>query len=548
MQNKIVLPNNSSPSTTAIQVAVLAALAGTIAISMFGLTARKRKGDDNDNDPDSKGEASPMGVHLEFDREYLVQSCEEIENEEREQLSEVDQWLSKSSHWLPFCFRFDAVLDVEKVIHGLSRTLAHVPVLGGRYDAKRKGIIHEIVLRPDRNGVPLQVYRGSLKNGLKLPDATSSTEDWKRGGLGAPAAGFDGEPGPNDPLMRIKLTIFDKEGVTFLSVGISHGIGDGHSVNDILQIWSYFCSSEDSSGLPETLARKRVFGQRKIHPIQPAKDLKDLWARTESDVGCAINPLSSWAFYGHLMPRAVWSICRQRIIELRVCSRTLSQLKETIPFAQGEWVSRFELLFAALLLAKVVTSQKRSRPYTEKLFVACNLRGRTSRFQTDYFGNAAFDYCEPITLPGSSAWDEDSLLNFANAVHRAVRRGLQNPENILRTKDWFEAARHLGLTNKYDLWPILLDTFKGTGTFVNSWDKRWLELSMGSGQNASSMMTFFGVAENLLVEVPRDAASGDTTVKLALPANHAKDFVAFTRRPRGSIPFPFEVVNSREDI
>jgi hypothetical protein len=46
---------------------------------------------------------------------------------------------------------------------------------------------------------------------------------------------------------------------------------------------------------------------------------------------------------------------------------------------------------------------------------------------------------------------------MTQSIHNAVRRGLDDPEEICKTKkDWFEAARHLGLRNTHDVWALVV--------------------------------------------------------------------------------------------
>ena len=92
---------------------------------------------------------------------------------------------------------------------------------------------------------------------------------------------------------------------------------------------------------------------------------------------------------------------------------------------------------------------------------------------------------------------------------------------------------------------LSFDTFKGTGTFVNSWGPRWLDVSMGAQEKARAMVAYFGVAQNLIVEVPRAGKSGDTTVDLALQPQHAKRFrtlVSNSAEDESDLLVPFTIV------
>jgi hypothetical protein len=474
---------------------------------------------------------------------WLVTADPPFQETLRETLSEVDEWLSRASHWLGFSLRFNSALDPEILKTGLERTLRHIPALGARVDTTSSKL-YELVLEKNNQGVVLE-YTKRDDDAASLPDDSSPREAWKQAGLDAPAAGFQGEPGITDPLMRVRLTSFAD--VSFLSIGISHGLCDGSGISDILQTWSHFCTHATTEGLPETLKRPRAFGHRVTVPYKPAKDLKELQNRVWSDVGCSMNPLSKWTFYLYLLPRVVWCMSRQQVLELRIDASRLQQLKEdvTAKLPTDQWVSRFEVLCAALLVAQRSTASDQKQSTDHMLHVACNLRGRAERFPNDYFGNASFDYRHPISLPFSASYDLDAVTEMAQEIHRAVRTGLEDPQDICKTKDWFEAARHLGYRNTYDVWaPVVLDAVKGDGTFVNSWDRRWLEVSMGSSQQAVAMAAFFGVISNLIVQVPRDRESGDSTIYFALPASHAKRFRAFCQESKDMLSF--HVVESKE--
>jgi len=212
----------------------------------------------------------------------------------------------------------------------------------------------------------------------------------------------------------------------------------------------------------------------------------------------------------------------------------------------GEWVSKFEFLCASLILARRITSNGSDALECRNLHVTCNLRApRSKRFVKDHFGNAAFDFCEPMTnLPGAdTAWTLESLAQVAKQVHKAVRHGLDDAEtNACKAKDWCEAARHVGLKNTYDTWALVMfDALRGDRTFVNSWDKRWLECPMDESKTkASSMVAWFGVLQNLVVEVRRHSSKGDSTIYLALPPAHAERFRFFCQENKDI--FPFEVV------
>ena len=463
---------------------------------------------------------------------------------QRETLSEVDEWLTRSSHWLGFSLRFDSILDVERIKRGLELTLAHIPALGARVDTASRPLYELVLSSEEHQGVLLEYCKGTC-NDDTLPNHSNVREAWKNAGVDAPGPGFSGEATLKDPLMRAKLVVFDKQHVSYLCIGINHGLCDGSGICDVLQVWSHFCSHDSVDGLSKELIRPRAFGHRVTAPMRPARDEKELFERLESDVGCSQNPFNLTTLLFSVAPKAIWCMSRQQQVELRVSAERLLNLKETVSakLPPGEWASRFEVLCATVLLAQVATSNTKP-PCSHNLHVACNLRGRATRFPTDYFGNAAFDFRQPLeNIP--TEYNIDSLVIMTQSIHNAVRRGLEDPEEICKTKDWFEAARHLGLKNTHDIWaPVVMDALSGNGTFVNSWDKRWLDVNMGSDKANPSMAAFFGTLQNLIIEVPRDRQSGDSTIYLALPLSHAKLFCKFCQTHKDLVPFDVVVASS----
>ena len=488
----------------------------------------------------------PKGILMTLVSTESVTADPPLANQ-REPLSEVDEWLSQSSHWLGFALRFDSSLTVETVKQGLVRTLTHIPALGARVD-KNSSALAELVLTPDRQGVVFDYYKGSCDDAdQNLPDDKVTRKVWKSAGLDAPAAGFSGAPTLNDPLLRVRFIVFEDREVSYLSIGINHGLCDGSGICDILQVWSHFCNTADADGLPEALRRPRNFGRRVTTPFRPANSPEELAERLEKDVGCCQNPFSLRTLLFSIVPRAIWCMSRQEELELRASASRLLELKNAISacLSSDEWASRFEVLCAALLLAEMATSDT-APAKSHNLHVACDLRGRAERFSKDYFGNAAFDFRQPLsslqdlsTSKAKCLWNIENVATLTKKVHSAVRKGLADPEDVCKTKDWYEAARHLGVKNKYDIWaPVVMDALTGDGTFVNSWGMRFLDVSMGGGRDskASAMVAYFGVLQNLIVEVPRQRETGDTTIYLALPPAHARKFREFCQENKGKVP------------
>lgn len=457
-----------------------------------------------------------------------------------ETLSEVDEWTTKASHWVEFCLRFEGILDVQAIKLGLQSTLHHIPALGARVDSTGK--LYQLVLHPTNQGAPLEYCRGRTRGkDIHLPDHTDSRQVWNQTGLRAPGPGFKGEASLKDPVLQTKLIVFESQQVSYLCVGINHGVCDGHGYCDFVQTWAHFSSNKDQESLPEHLRRRKVMGERLVTPKKPAATTQELLARLEDDTGFPYNPFSLKTFLFNLLPSAIWVMSRQVEVELRVSAQKLTALKARVSkqLPEGEWVSSFELLCASLLVARQAISD---RPpvidHPHNLHVACDLRGRSKdRFSKDYFGNAAFDFRKPITLVDTKDWSLEALIAQAQEVHRAIRSGLADPEDVCKCKDWFEAARHLGQKNKYDIWPMIFDALAGKGTFVNNWDKRFLQTEI-NGIKASTFVAFFASFQNLIVNIPRHASSDDSTIHLALPsAADAKRFRIFCQDNKTELPF-----------
>ena len=500
-----------------------------------------------------------------------------------ETLSEVDEWLTQSSHWLGFSLRFDALLDPEVVKEGLAKTLHHIPALGARVvtnntnpsfteedKAKNPHDLYQLALLPltgdgecNQQGAALEYFKGTAPDTVlakDLPNETHTRQVWKEAGLDAPGPGYSGAATLKDSLLRAKLVVYEQQKVSYLCIGINHGLGDGSSICDMLQIWSHFCYPDATvKTLPEHLASRRTLGNRVTEPEKPAKDTNALFERMESEIKMTHNPFRLWTLLLRVVPRAIWAMSRAEEVELRVSASRLAALKKSIVSSshmdksKDNWASSFEVLCASVLLTEWATLDS-TVPAQHNLHVCCDLRGRSKRFSKGYFGNAAFDFCEPMSTTGLSDTDVqytlETLVALTQHLHTALRQGLADAEpNACKAKDWFEAARHLGLKNKYNIWaPVALDVLRGDGTFVNSWDKRWLDCSMGAGKKAkaSSMVAWFGTLQNMFVEVPRHSETGDSTIYLALPSSHAKRFRAFCEQKKetsGGGTLPFDIIS-----
>jgi hypothetical protein len=488
---------------------------------------------------------SSTATLLSLESEWLVTAVPPLTLSETEPLSEVDEWLTQSSHWLGFSLRFDDVLDIQSIKKGLSKTLAHIPALGARVDTNTQDGLYQLVLSDEENqGVVLEYYTGTTNKDAKLPNDMDTRSAWKRASLDAPGPGFRGQASLRDPLMRARVVVFEQHNTSFLCVGINHGLCDGSGICDILQVWSHYCAHDSAKGLPELLNSPKMFGRRVTVPMgnPEIRTKQELYSRMEAHVGCTQDPFRLSTLLLSVAPRAIWCMSRQEELELRVSASQLWWLKQqvTAKLPPNEWVSSFQVLCASLLLVEFVTGD--TTVSSHKLHVACNLRGRADRFPQDYFGNAAFDFCESLNdIP--TEYNMDSLVAMVQLVHDAIQTRLKDPESICKTKDWFEAARHFGIKNKYDIWaPVVMDALSGEGTFVNAWDMRWMDVSMGSGQKATAMAAFFGVLQNLIIQVPRHAESGDSTIYLALPPAHAKRFRAFVQERK--VELPFDIVDS----
>lgn len=504
--------------------------------------------------------ATTATTRQELSDQWVVTASPALDPGLTETLSEVDEWLTKSSHWLGFTLRFDDALDPSTVRDGLAKTLHHIPALGARIlttDGNKQSPFYRLsILDQEKTGkltqgAILEYYKGY--GGTDLPDDTHSRHVWKQAGLEAPTAGYSGEASINDPLLRVKLIVFAEQNVSYLCIGINHGVGDGHSITDMLQIWSHFCSREN---LPDHLARPRSMGSRLFKAFKPATDKAELYQRMASEISTSHDPFSSWTMLSQVLPRAIWCMSFHQTIELRISFSKLTELKNKIMSSTffretgGEWVSSFEVLCASLLLAEWSTSPHGFPQQQHNIHVACNLRKRSERFPPDYFGNASLDFSQPIAkLPtGDAKYDAKTLVLIAQIIHSSIRKGLEKAEaNACRAKDWFEAARHLGIKNTLDVWaPVVLDTLNGDGTFVNSWDKRWLECSMGGESCASAMVAWIGTLQNLVIQIPRHASSGDSTIYLSLPSSHANRFQTFCMEmegKEGEVILPFHVVS-----
>ena len=133
--------------------------------------------------------------------------------------------------------------------------------------------------------------------------------------------GFSGEASLDDPLLRARLVVFEEQQVSYLCIGMNHGLCDGHGICDILQAWSHFTSTSDAYSLPASLAQPRVLGERVTSPQKPAPSIAELYDRLEEDTGLRHDPFSLWTLLLKLLPSAIWCMAESS-------SRTGSQSQQ----------------------------------------------------------------------------------------------------------------------------------------------------------------------------------------------------------------------------
>ena len=137
--------------------------------------------------------------------------------------------------------------------------------------------------------------------------------------------------------------------------------------------------------------------------------------------------------------------------------------------------------------------------------MVCNLWGPIAQCPTDYFGNAAFNFHQPLeNIP--TKFNINSLVIMTQSIHNAVQRVLGNPEArdlqdqrlVWNSKtSWFE--KHP--------WCLGSCSHGGTQwqwTFVKCMDNRLWDVKIGL-DNRATMAAFFGILPNLIIEVPGDS-------------------------------------------
>lgn len=219
--------NTSANVTTAAVVGLT-----TVAVSWW--MYRRRQFDT----PTKEAPVQDVRPHFELLSSELVPPISLDFVTQRETLSEVDEWLSKSSHWISFSIKFDTVLEYERVKLGLQRTKQHIPALAARIDST--SLLHQLVLDPQNCGVVLERVKGTFGAAQRLPGDTFTRKDWEFLGLNGPSAGYEGYPSMTDPLLRARVVTFEEAKCSYLCVGLSRALCDGHGMADLLQMWSHF--------------------------------------------------------------------------------------------------------------------------------------------------------------------------------------------------------------------------------------------------------------------------------------------------------------------
>ncbi len=112
-------------------------------------------------------------------------------------------------------------------------------------------------------------------------------------------------PGPNQPLLHARLSLFPASDVSMLFVALNHGLGDGHAISHFSRSWSYNCGGRwpaEAPAPPQPLGCRRVL---QLAPDVSPSTLDQLFATYP---GPLTNPLGRVLPRGSFFPRMIWSL------------------------------------------------------------------------------------------------------------------------------------------------------------------------------------------------------------------------------------------------
>ena len=487
---------------------------------------------------------------------------------------------------VPVGYLFTTQLDAGAVARGLERALGLYPLLAGRLgkhvDADRVQRLH-IDVAHSQGALWEVVHDGASP--LPEPAAARGARGGRAGAAPphGPGAGsrWDRffpkpvrllpvlwEPPWRRPLLRARLTQLTAAGASVLTLCVAHVAMDGRSVSDFVGAWSHCAGLEavaargaEALVLPAALpcaapSTDRAPGGPDFERLVEDARRQQHEARRRGGRGAA--PLAAWRMgvrgLAAWLPRLYVAHFTDARADFGLAVDDVASLKAAASagLADGEWVSSFEVVAAALCaaLADVDAAPRRgeggapAHPYHVR--VLANSRGRERLSPAGYVGNAvhfarahispdAQLQPEPAcggTAPRVRAW----LARAARDVRRTLRASLADGAAMERAHAAFELGVRDGRANAGPIsrlcwckaWAQNFASSDGGGApvVINSWLAfPWLDVTFGASERPALMRVPTSFSYRRLVFIaPR--SRGELCVRVQLPAAQLRRFEA----------------------
>ena len=531
------------------------------------------------------GEKETMPRHSQ--RRWLVPDAAEAKSLRVKLRSSDLQFLW--SFEVPVGYLFTTQLDAEAVTRGLERALELYPLLAGRLgkhvDAEGVKRLH-IGLARSKGALWEVVHDGDSP----LPEpAAAAPPSGARGRSAAPPCGpgfgswWDRffpkpvrllpalwEPAWRRPLLRARLTQLTAHGASVLTLCVAHVSMDGMSVHAFVSTWSHFAGLEAAAAsgaktlvLPAVLpcavpTLDRTTGgadfERLVDDVRRQHEEQNRGVRGGKPLATwrmGLLEMAAWLprlYVAHFTDvRADFSLAADDVASLKVAA--------SAGLADGEWLSSFEVIAAALCcaLADVDAVPRRAampapaQPYHVR--VLANSRGRERLSPEGYVGNAIHFARAQISpdaqlqqqtrqpCGGTAPLSREWLWRAARDVRGTLRASVADGAAIERAHAAFEHGVRHGRANAspmsrlcwYKSWAQNFTSSDGGGApiVINSWlSFPWLDVTFGASERPALMRVPTSFSYRRFVLIAPRSPSGELCVRVQLPAAQLRRFEA----------------------
>jgi hypothetical protein len=414
---------------------------------------------------------------------------------------------------VPICLAWKTKqIDPEVLKKGLQRTLDIFPIAASRLVPKQRllspisrvAFSNLIFSNVGSKGALLEVERVDES----MPDEAAPSKSWNKYFVKHTFRRIAEPFGV--PLLAARLTLFGNSGCT-LCVSVSHVLGDGAAIHHLLSTWSFCCGQAIGSEilLPSKAPSPPVL-EREIPLIDKWK--KNPTARS-GRVSKSRTVRAGAVLLTHLKV--------DRVQDFRLDTSGLSEIKQTLSekIEKPKWISSYEAIMSVLLRA-LATADRRKQLSCRAIV---NVRGRTTLFHPDYFGNA-------LSYHKFTFENKGEVAETAFAFHESLRTGIQDSANLEHPHLEAEHVKYKGkLSNIWDRarWtqPFFASVLEGE-PIINSWiGFDFFNMDFGlSGVKPDLLRVATSFRNHRHIHLYPISPNGDIAIRVQLPAHTMRAF------------------------